>query len=292
MKKYFIGVLALAVLSGLGSAQESPSWMILADGTSMEIIFVSQIGNTITVKQEGQTVTYNTWEVGALIFDNGYTDFYSDDANKARANPHLAVQKSGDVLAGSVTSFLPGGQMVIVIQSRPYTYEANTVARIYYNVHAFFAAVEITGKNSLVAEDEDEGEEEEKPDRDRKDKDKKKEEEVQYQTLVGGEVLIVLRGGASTLGIISDVRGTQATIWLRDGRQIPLANIKFINYQSTQTDYPGDKGKVQVGWVTFIMRNGAVTHGLIKDYRGTDPFWELQDGRQIPASQVGRIYFP
>lgn len=294
MRKLALTGLVIVALASVAAAEEYGAWVVKADGQSMNAFFVRQTGTTITLRVDGQTYNYNTGEIGLVVFNNDYTDFSLDEANKSRANPHLLVQKNGDVLGGNLTAFTPGGKMTMVVSSRLYTYDAVTAARIYYNIHAFFASVTVTGKNTIATggeEEEEEKEKEKKGKREKKNGKKGKDKKETYEAMVGGQVFIRMKNGATTTGLIYDVMGTGPTLVLTDGRRINIPNIDIINYQSTQHNYPGDKRKIKVGGATFIMRNGAVASGVVYDYRGEDPYWELTDGRRIMASQVARIYF-
>ena len=78
MKKYFVGIIAFVLLAVPVLADEYNAWVVKADGEQLEAMFVVQNGTSVTLRVEGQLVNFNTGELGVVIFDNNYTDFYKD----------------------------------------------------------------------------------------------------------------------------------------------------------------------------------------------------------------------
>lgn len=289
MRKWILVVLAVSFMAMPVKAQEYPALVYTVGGEEINCSFVRQDGFTVVLRIEGVQRQYSPNDLAVVIFDNNYTNYYTDQQALESANPNMAFLKQGHVLIpGRVLSVVPQGITQIELPTRGVArYNTVEIARIYYNPRPFFDKATITGNNTVeFAADENKGDDDSKKGN-RKDR-KKKEKKV--ESLVGGQVFIKMKGGATTRGIVYDVTGTDPQLVLTDGRKLMLRDISLINYVEVKDNYPKDKRSIKVGGATFIMRNGAVTYGQVIDYRG-DGEWELADGRMLPWGQIARIYF-
>jgi hypothetical protein len=298
MRKTYLAALMLAIFAMAAPAQqEYPALTFAADGEVIEGYFVRHNGSTVSLRINGTVTNFNASDLGVVIFDNGYTNFYRDKDNMHLAAPHLVILKNGAVIPGNVYSMVPNGRITIATnRGATVTYNSVEVARIYFNPGPLFDSVEITGQNSLAMLDdgEDEPEAGNPDERDRKkDRKKNKRKDKNDENVVklgGGEVFISFRDGGVTRGIVKDLSGNPLQVSLQDGRTFPLTSLRMINYVETRTNYPADQNKINPGFATLILRNGAVVSGTIIDYRGAGE-WELHTGQRIPWSQIARIYF-
>ena len=299
MKRVLCTLAALALVTPAIFAQEYTTLVYSTAGEEATVQFVRHQEFTVTFRVDGLLREVNANDIGVVIFDNNYTNFYGDRDRLDTADPHLIVLKRGAVIGGRLISMIPQQRATIQTARGAVTYNAVDIARVYYNPRPFFDAVEITGNNTLaLPEGAAEGDDEDRADdRDRgkdrnkgkgkgKNKDRGNKEVV--QRLGGGDAFIVFRNGGTTTGTVYDVQGANPELVLRDGRKFPLGQIRMINFVETRSKYAKDKP--QAGWATIIMRNGAVITGRIIDYRGAGQ-WELADGRMIAGGQVARIYF-
>lgn len=292
MKRTLYTLAALALFVSLAAADEYTAMVYSTAGEQAETQFVSQRDYTVTFRVNGLIREINANDIGVVIFDNNYTNFYGDQDRLNMADPNLIVLKSNAYIGGRLVSMIPNQQATIQTARGTVTYNAVDIARVYFNPRPFFDAVEITGNNTVaLPADENQGDENQGNDKGKnrdRNKNKNRGNDEAVQRLGGGDCFIVFRNGGTTLGNIYDVTGTNPELVLRDGRKFVLSQIRMINFVETRSNYAKDNP--QAGWATFIMRNGAVVTGRVIDFRGNNE-WELADGRMIPNAQVARVYF-
>lgn len=294
MKRNLITLLALLCIAVPAAAQYN-ALVYSVDGEAFECQFVRQDGFNVTLRFGAETRVYNANDLAVVIFDNGFTNFYKDRDSHQMADPNYLVQKNGGVVIGQVVSFIPNGTVVV---NRPgggsFNLPAVDFARVYYNPRPFFANVKITGNNTVElaangGDDEGRGRDNGK-DRDKGKGKGKGNNQPQVESLVGGEVFLRLKNGATTRGIIYDVGSRDPELIFTDGRKLRLSDVDLINYREVKSDYKEDKNRIRIGGATFILHNGGVVYGVVVDYRGQGE-WEFTDGRRVPWSQISRIYF-
>lgn len=298
MKRLLCTLIALALFVPFATADEYNARVFSKEGEIAMVKFVRHQEFTVTLRVDGLIREVSANDIGVMIFDNNYTNFYGDRDRVNLADPHLIVLKNGAYIGGRLVSMIPNQRATIQTPRGSVTYNAVDIARIYYNPRPFFDSVDVTGNNSVEMLADDDGDDEDKADddggknRDRnkgKGKDKNRgNNNNAVQRLGGGDCFIVFRNGGTTTGNVYDVTGANPELVLRDGRKFPLSQIRMINFVETRAKYAKDNPKA--GWATIIYRNGAVTTGRIIDHRGNNE-WELADGRMIPGGQVARIYF-
>lgn len=296
MKRILCTLAGLALMVPLATAEEYTVQVYSTTGEEAVTQFVRQQEFTVTFRVEGLIREVSANDIGVIIFDNNYTNFYGDLDRIDMADPNLIVLKRGVYIGGRLISMIPDGRATIQTERGAVTYNAVDIARIYFNPRPFFAAVAITGNNTVALPADDGGGDEDQADKGNRDRDRNKnkgknkdrDNNEAVQRLGGGDAFIVFRNGGTTLGNVYDVTGANPELVLRDGRKFLLTQIRMINFVETRANYAQDKP--QVGWATFIMRNGTVITGRVVDYRGAGE-WELADGRMIPGGQVARIYF-
>jgi hypothetical protein len=307
----FAAILLFCILSGTAEAQEYDALVYLTNGEGHTCKLINMSDFRVNLRINGVFREYQTSDVGVIILNNDYTDFYRDQGNLRMAAPHMMILKNGDQINGRVKNITPGQPIIIEFQGRDLQYNPSDVARVYLNPAVLFDKYYVVSANVLNVEKPKAQQQAKKNDsnakgssrtktKDKVDKNKGNNNNNQKkkatpkpqpkpQRLGGGQVLITFRNGGTTSGIIYDVSGGQPELVLRDGRRFALNSIYQINYFEVVDRYKEDNNLPRGGAV-FIFRNGGSTVGQVIDYRGRDE-WELSDGRMIPANTVKRIIF-